>query len=549
MSAFQYAIATPHFHLAMLALAGAMAFQGLVAIWAATSRIHWIWRALAVFGAVMLLVPIRTYEPALVFAMASPLVVAIVTAYRWLLSQRKSPDRHEEVANLRFSLRDLFLVIFIAGLSLAGLLAIVPRLSAVEKPHGFVVAALAIACITALSHCAIAGPRRWAAGILLVVALAVSAIALPAQRDLKLGWRQLGVVYEFFPEHSNPAIIALLLTELAAAIAAAVLLASIAWRPTASKWRIAARIMMAAYALPAGLALAALYWQMLWLTPFPPPIASGKNHYARISTIAAAQRTDLLAELLPLLDNPNHVPFDPATDLREDYWMGGVSTARDLGRALSAEAAASPPDRAAEWALANVRLGGMLRRGGLLLQEVIGVAVEDIGHADLARIRDQLSPSSSSRALAVLRRTHAELEAPEAIHARDRAYMERTYGWEEQFGRVLDDAIYGNVEHQGYDGMRQRSHALNALLQTDLAVRLFRHERGRLPQTLAELVPVYLPEVPLDPYSQKPLIYQAEDDNFVLYSVGEDGVDNGGRCTPEDRMPFDAPEGFDLNLD
>ena len=41
-------------------------------------------------------------------------------------------------------------------------------------------------------------------------------------------------------------------------------------------------------------------------------------------------------------------------------------------------------------------------------------------------------------------------------------------------------------------------------------------------------VPEYLRRVPLDPFSGKPVIYRLEGSNWLLYSVGEDGVDNGG---------------------
>lgn len=68
----------------MLTFAGTAAVEGLIAIWAANSRAHWFVRALAVWGGVMLLVPIRVYEPAAVFVFASPLIVAIVAGSNWL---------------------------------------------------------------------------------------------------------------------------------------------------------------------------------------------------------------------------------------------------------------------------------------------------------------------------------------------------------------------------------------------------------------------------------------------------------------------------------
>ena len=52
---------------------------------------------------------------------------------------------------------------------------------------------------------------------------------------------------------------------------------------------------------------------------------------------------------------------------------------------------------------------------------------------------------------------------------------------------------------------------------------------GKLPSTLAELVPQYLAAVPTDPYDGKPLRFKPLTQGFVVYSLGEDGDDDGGR--------------------
>jgi hypothetical protein len=41
-----------------------------------------------------------------------------------------------------------------------------------------------------------------------------------------------------------------------------------------------------------------------------------------------------------------------------------------------------------------------------------------------------------------------------------------------------------------------------------VALRLYQHEQGKLPETLGELVPKYLPAVPLDPFDGKPIRYR-----------------------------------------
>ena len=52
---------------------------------------------------------------------------------------------------------------------------------------------------------------------------------------------------------------------------------------------------------------------------------------------------------------------------------------------------------------------------------------------------------------------------------------------------------------------------------------------GKLPSALAELVPQYLAAVPTDPFDGKPLRFRPLAKGFVVYSLGEDGDDDGGR--------------------
>jgi hypothetical protein len=59
-----------------------------------------------------------------------------------------------------------------------------------------------------------------------------------------------------------------------------------------------------------------------------------------------------------------------------------------------------------------------------------------------------------------------------------------------------------------------------------LAIKAYEMEKGKLPDSLEELVPVYLPEVPKDPFDGKPIRYSKE--KKIIYSVGPDLIDTGG---------------------
>jgi hypothetical protein len=72
------------------------------------------------------------------------------------------------------------------------------------------------------------------------------------------------------------------------------------------------------------------------------------------------------------------------------------------------------------------------------------------------------------------------------------------------------------------------------LAQTALAVESFRLAQGKLPEKLDELVPQFLSTVPSDPFDGQSLRYHRLAKGYVIYSVGSDGHDDGGREKPAD---------------
>jgi len=64
--------------------------------------------------------------------------------------------------------------------------------------------------------------------------------------------------------------------------------------------------------------------------------------------------------------------------------------------------------------------------------------------------------------------------------------------------------------------------------RTAVAMTRFRLDHGTLPSHLNELVPKYLDEVPTDPFDGKPLRLAIRNNQWIIYSVGPDRVDDGG---------------------
>jgi hypothetical protein len=82
-----------------------------------------------------------------------------------------------------------------------------------------------------------------------------------------------------------------------------------------------------------------------------------------------------------------------------------------------------------------------------------------------------------------------------------------------------------------------------ATARTAVAIERYRLAHGRLPATLSALVPDFLESVPTDPFDGQPLRYSLLDRGFVVYSVGPDSTDDGGR-----RHDSKQPGPYDISL-
>ena len=100
----------------------------------------------------------------------------------------------------------------------------------------------------------------------------------------------------------------------------------------------------------------------------------------------------------------------------------------------------------------------------------------------------------------------------------------------------LKELVSGNVFLGTLTPAVKRVIEISNRLPTDVGATLtiiatlrYKKDTGRYPQNLNQLVTAgYLRQLPIDSFSNKPLVYKRTDDNFVLYSVGPNFTDDGG---------------------
>jgi hypothetical protein len=95
-----------------------------------------------------------------------------------------------------------------------------------------------------------------------------------------------------------------------------------------------------------------------------------------------------------------------------------------------------------------------------------------------------------------------------------------------------------------YKTVQPRIEALMRSAALAMAAERFRLDKGTWPAALEELAPLYIKEIPPDPYANGPLRMVRKKDSIVIYSVWKDGKDDGGEL---DRT-FGRQEGTDYGF-
>jgi hypothetical protein len=92
----------------------------------------------------------------------------------------------------------------------------------------------------------------------------------------------------------------------------------------------------------------------------------------------------------------------------------------------------------------------------------------------------------------------------------------------------------------------QQDQALLRCAAVAVALERYRLANGRWPDKLGDVAPKYLTQVPADPYDGQPLRYARHKDVVVVYAVGPDGKDDGGK--PDALNQFGKRDVFDVGF-
>ena len=141
-------------------------------------------------------------------------------------------------------------------------------------------------------------------------------------------------------------------------------------------------------------------------------------------------------------------------------------------------------------------------------------------------------------------KAHRPWQQGKARFANTVAEIERVAGLPEGFRYWISRIALPNFTKAGETTVRAETERQMTLAAMALKRYHFRH--GGAAPKLATLVPEFLDVVPYDCMSGAALHYHFKPDGtFLLYSVGEDGRDNGGDPTSAATIRFDLWDGRD----
>jgi len=294
------------------------------------------------------------------------------------------------------------------------------------------------------------------------------------------------------------------------------------------------------------------YYEMLHVPPIPITEPPEPNAYDDLLRIAAAlqnvdtpvaslateaeqqasagqRRRVLFDELHAALRRSCAVPFRRPIEDSGSY-LPQLQSLRQLSRDLLADGdrhrLAGNTIEAQRSYLDLVELGLAISRDGLLVDRLVGIAFEGMGIEGLRQLRDALSNDQRRTLIAALQVHEAGWEPSDDVNARELFWLDRMIGWPVRisFANPID-----NIPTQAAEQADSRRSAMLKLLICELALAQYAADHGAPPAQLAELAPNYLPKVPDDPFSELPMVYRTEPAGYVLYSVGQNGADDGGQ--------------------
>lgn len=165
------------------------------------------------------------------------------------------------------------------------------------------------------------------------------------------------------------------------------------------------------------------------------------------------------------------------------------------------------PGDAAKSYLDVIHLGNESARGGVVIHQLVGTAIESIGVGNLQKLTDQLDAKPCRETAATLESLDSHRQTWNEVMQQERDWSRRTFsGIRYELMRLMDrhslEKMFQNAG-QKFDQQQSKTRQLTVAF----AVRAYELDKGHPPANAADLVPGYLKAIPQDPLTGTNMAY------------------------------------------
>jgi hypothetical protein len=190
------------------------------------------------------------------------------------------------------------------------------------------------------------------------------------------------------------------------------------------------------------------------------------------------------------------------------------------------------PQDAAELCLDLTRLGTVIANSAGFEDYDIGIGCHNIAVDRLAPLCKVLDEATCIHTMHVLDRESSKLDHAALVEQRGTAAVtrERDNGMSDA-GAAANSKLLA-LQSQGYHKREMVCRTLGDLCRVKLALRVYYLQQGRFPQSLEDLTRnKILERLPKDYWCETGFVYRLRGDDYLLYSIGPDRRDHGGKQT------------------
>jgi len=210
------------------------------------------------------------------------------------------------------------------------------------------------------------------------------------------------------------------------------------------------------------------------------------------------------------LSNQCRVPVQYSETYASNH-LSDLASLKRLAQAFCAEGKLaemeSQPDEAVKSYLDTIHLGNESSRGGTLIDQLVGIAIEAIGTMPLTNLVDLLDAKSCRETADALETLDDQRQTLNEVMQQEHDWSHRTFpGVRNEIARLMTrKSLLAGQAATARKFMQQQMRTRQLII--DLAARAFELDKGKPPGSLADLVPDYLKAVPQDPFTGTNMVY------------------------------------------